>query len=744
MAVPRQTLVGYALLLVGIASTELHADQHRRGLKYQSDLPKGAITRLGTLRFRCLGRITCLAFSPDGKHIAAGGGPWLTGQAIDLWRCDTGKLVQRFEGHLNHFLDLRFTPDRKSLVAGGGDGVFYWHVVSGRLVNRVATNSTVSALAISPDGGICAAGTMGGDILLLANDGKKLIHFLKAPTEIESLVFSPDGRWLVSSGSTWEDEKMTVRFWDVATGKELWKLRGQSSEFWWANTVSFSPDGALFALGTEHGQIEIWNPRKRTKLRVLSGHNRGKRARVLGFINGTLLSQGHGKEMRIWDPTTGNLKQELPATFSWDATLSPDGNTIAYGDHYTVKFWDIKAKKAIHRLPGHHEGVDSVAFSSDGKVLVSCATDHTIRLWNLQSQKELRRWHTGKKNQAWEVEFFSDKKTIASADWQEVRLWNASTGRLKAKLSDKKSWALTKIRVSPDQKTLVAVNSKRVLVWSIEKERLLRATKDRENGIQRAAIAQEGSLVAIYHEKPQHRVTIWDTATGRSKGTFFPTEVSTMAISPDGKYLAIALSYRGLVEIWDTAQMTLHRRLRICGHTVLAFSRTGRYLAIAGPGHDIRIWDVKTGKAVGHFTTPRGRIECLAFAPNSDILASGADDSTIILWDLDKKTVTPPVSTKKLLKRLLTAYKSYGLPLPAENAKPVLIKRADGYDVGFSRKATNGKSTLVLLRDPLGEDYEVKVKKGVIDITASNAHMIPRWSQDLVFAIKCQACGHDT
>jgi WD40 repeat protein len=179
-------------------------------------LPRGALARIGTVRWHQSREISSVAFSPDGKTLASGG----LDRTIRLWDATTGKEARRLTGH-QHFVSwLAFSPDGKTLASAGNDRtVRLWETGTGKKVRHGKAQAV--CIAFSPDGRTLAScGQRLQDRKGLAEIGlwdaatARPIRTLGAlPGLVDSVVYSPDGRTLASGGPG-----RTVRFWEIATG----------------------------------------------------------------------------------------------------------------------------------------------------------------------------------------------------------------------------------------------------------------------------------------------------------------------------------------------------------------------------------------------------------------------------------------------------------------------------------------------------------------------------------------------
>ena len=378
-------------------------------------------TDTGQLRHTLIARTHFVAFSPDGRTLASGGG-W-PDYPIQLWDAATGEKFANFTGHISLVNALAFSPDGKTLLGGSGDGTLrMWNMETGENHTTLQGHASwISAVAFSPDGRTLANGSSPHAIQLWDVHTRQYRATLEADAfPIWSVVFSPDGRMLVSGSS----EEVLV--WSVHT-EEL-RERYQT----WYGAVAFSPDGETLASGRFDGTIRLWNARtiqnrEAAQSRVVPDTHRISPTSSVFSPNGKTLA-GAGREgyIWLWDAHTTQLQIRLVGHRAHVYTLafSPDGKTLASGSSdETIRLWNMGNGSLREILRGHTGGVTSVAFSPDGSTLASGSNDGTIRLWDARTGRDGTTF-TGHKYEVNTVSFSPDGSMLASGGGEgTILLW---------------------------------------------------------------------------------------------------------------------------------------------------------------------------------------------------------------------------------------------------------------------------------------------------------------------------------
>lgn len=283
----------------------------------------GGSRRLGqTFRFASTSdrASTASAVSPDGTAFATSPGEG----RVALWRTRTlTRLPGALRGPVGHVNSLAFSDDGKLLAAAGSDRAVVWDAATAK-ITRVLPVAELGAqtIAFSPNGTTLAMGQIdGSDVIYDLRTGERVARFDNAGST-DSIDFSPDGKLLASASL---DGSVTV--WDVNGKEAVAALTGGVSAF----AVRFSPNGQLVAVGDSSGAVVLWDvARSRRVGRALTGHNGGVGGIAFDPSGKTLVSSSSDGKLRLWDLETRKLiGAPLPgSTVGGSAAFFPDGKHV--------------------------------------------------------------------------------------------------------------------------------------------------------------------------------------------------------------------------------------------------------------------------------------------------------------------------------------------------------------------------------------------------------------------------------
>lgn len=646
-------------------------------------------TALDFPRGQPLGRqskpVTKVVFSPVENPQTGGG--WLASASEDgsifLWDRHQGnkqaKPIQLSMGG-NAVRMAAISPDERWLAAVGDNQIVWlWDLtnVATAPIQLAGHSANIKSLAFDPQSNWLATGGIDENILLWnlrqADPAKGWQKLSGHSGDISTLAFSPDGQWL-ASGSL----DSTVRLWDMRSQEHSSQiLKGHSRN---VDALAFSPDGNWLASGSYDHTVILWN---------MNSENPAMRPLVLGehediitalafSPGGNWLATGSADHTaRLWDlrsqnPGSNSVVLRGHADSINSLAFSPGGKWLATGstDH-AIRLWDMTTTDPAASpvvLRGHDDQVTSLAFSPDGLWLVSGGKDHSTRIWSLAEERPgdnplILRGHTNSINV---MGVSPDGHWLASgSEDKTVRVWDLKTSippTMETTLQNS-TGAVSALIISPDSRWLASGGvGTDILIWDLNS-----VTSDEkpivlsEHGKAISQLAFSPGLKLLASGDVSGKVELWESNSGswqtkgKDLGTDTDHEVTALAFSPNGKWLAAASGFG--IRLWNMEESGAGP-LTLSGHenrvTSLAFSPDSQWLATGGMDNAIRLWDLSIPDPNPKPVVLTGQSDwvlTLAFSPKTTLdkggrwLASGSKDKTAMLWDMTDLQ-KPPIALR--------------------------------------------------------------------------------------------------
>jgi RNA polymerase sigma factor (sigma-70 family) len=614
-------------------------------------LPEGALARLGSGRLRHGAPVSELAFAPDGNRLVSAG----TGR-LRVWDAATGGLEHQFRIGDFGLPIVAFSADGTLLTSDNKPnehGCLLLDVLRGTKLRRTTLRPDPGALftmAVSPGGRLFAIAEWDNVRLFDPATGKETLH-LPVPDLMGGLhvALSPDGK-AVAFG----DNNSVIRVHDTTAGKRIAELKGEWNSL---TRLTFSPDGQSLAgiIGGVPGSgdaVVVWDIAKGKERYRLPGMASSGTCVFTPDGKGLVVSElQKGRDLTLWNAADGKeIRRFVEGTWFNAAAFTPDGKVLAGATHEgAVVLWDVDSGK---RLPQSSDGVRAVVqlqFTEGGKQLLGAAID--LITWDPATGRELRRLPDTRLIMGSAVSPSGKFLAVPGADFSEVlQVRDADTGKPVRRMPGDGFLPPQTIRFTPDERRVISASelSKEILVWDVASGEVVHRLTGLTGPATILAVSPDSRWLASCSFDPppgkgDEALRLWDLRTGR-EAKQVPHQLLTiwdLAFSPDGSRLAaggmqLHQSPPGRVQVWEVPTgkelLIIDTQTEMVKHVL--FSPDGRTLATGSADANLRLWEVATGGERLRFRGHEGDIEALAFAPDGRTLAAASPDAPIFIWDV--------------------------------------------------------------------------------------------------------------
>lgn len=323
--------------------------------------------------------------------------------------------------------------------------------------------------------------------------------------------------------------------------------------------------------------------------------------------------------------------------------------------------------KPLAELKGHKDWINSVSFSADGKYLITASRDKTIKIWDLKAGKEVNTLKGIKTNVKIALFTLDGKQAVTTTGgwdkkkkaWEgEIKIWDIEKGK-EAKTLKGHSAEIETAALSPKGDLLVTGSEDTTaIIWSLKDGKALQTLKGSKTKINSVAFNSDGTKVVTGSSLPipkdpvkpkdpkgkepketkpteEIMVKVWNVADGKELQSFKGPErdVSSVAFSPDGKYLA-AGSWDGKVYLWDLTGKLIKKLEAQEGVLSIDFSHNGKYIAASGWEDTTKVWDVESAKELFYRNGHSKSVTGVLFSPDNQQLITIGVDQTVKIWEV--------------------------------------------------------------------------------------------------------------
>ena len=496
------------------------------------DAETGALVRVthtGTFR-------EGLALSPDGQRLAAGyRSGEAAGHAIRVWETLTGREIATFQHGSEVVLHVAFSPDGKLLAAGGAAGSLRLCRVEDGSVQLVRGHGrALTALAFDPAGGTLASASRDGTVKLWnVARGTRSRTLEGHDGVVHALAFTPNGRLLITGGPG-----NVAKVWDMRTGQPIRTLSGLYPP---VTALASGAGGRLVAAGASDGLVSLWDMRTGRVVRRLKGEPPGD---TIAFsADGRRVAARAGtNRVVLWDAGTGRAVRTaylFESGVSGVAFSRQTGQLALSTGRYYYVLDGVTGRTVRRSALGRHLGeARGIALAPDGRVLACAMSGGQVLLLDTANGLPLAS-HTMRDGGVASLAFSPSGRYIAVGCTDgTVQLMHPRAGEVVRRLEGA-DCPPTLLSFEPRGRMLAARYSDgKARLWDLGTGAQLQVIAGHPGGVSSVAFAGEGRLLLT--GGGDGTIRVWSVRDGTPVARLASTETDYVACVPEGYYVASA------------------------------------------------------------------------------------------------------------------------------------------------------------------------------------------------------------
>jgi WD40 repeat protein/tetratricopeptide (TPR) repeat protein len=553
--------------------------------------------------------------------------------AIDVDNASAVRELGRLgRGTLTH---MAMSQGGELFAVGSSFGVYLYAADNWATQHFFATDEEAQTIALCDQGVLLAAGEGSTIHLWEIETGNELPAPEGTGNRITDLAFSSCEDLLAVADS---DGNVTI--WSIADEEIRAQLPVQDSP---VQGLAFSPDGALLATASESNLVQLWRSEDGTPAQSLE-HGEDAGSVVTFSPDGHwLAASGATNSGSLWAVDTGQLNRRDSLEIGAVQTLrfSPDSTLLAVGTNQnSVYVLEVPSMAGVAELKDVLGEVRDVTFTPEGDRLFVATEDGFL---NIYAAKNWQRMQILDGHLSWaqyRVLFSPNGELLAAAGGNAVRIWSTALFQRVATLPEQKG-QVSDLAFAPESDRLaVATHWDHLRRWDIStvQERAAQSLGALDAGGVRVAYAPDGALVVGDNKGLLRLIPAGDTQPTQEVAAH-DGEIMAMAITPQGDQLLTA-ARDNLIKLWGFPALEPQHTIQVdATPNTLAVSPDGARFAGGGADGVFIIRSLPDGETLDQRQPSDEQILAVAYAPDTDLLATAGVDDLIRLWQASDLTL---------------------------------------------------------------------------------------------------------